>query len=254
MKIYYLLLLLLLLGCDVEVTESTVYGCCDTEAWNYSSDVTAHADSLCIYNFDITNPTNQNVWPIGSNQSINWSGGDTNLDVRISIIDAATELDEVLISGDAENNGLFNWTVNVNPYSSGLKKLYFLQDLNSDGIYDTLNDLISFSDDFVVQDQNLPNFEFLTPVEGDIWEEGSSQIISWTGGDPNLDISLYLIDVNTNTTTGIIQAGVSNTGTYQWNVSCFDCLDGPKTIYIEQDTDLDGNIDLFIQSDEFSID
>ena len=29
------------MGCDVEVTESTVYGCCDTEAWNYSSDVTA---------------------------------------------------------------------------------------------------------------------------------------------------------------------------------------------------------------------
>ena len=61
------------MGCDVEVTESTVYGCCDTEAWNYSSDVTVHADSLCIYNFDITSPTNQNVWPIGSNQSINWS-------------------------------------------------------------------------------------------------------------------------------------------------------------------------------------
>ena len=94
----------------------------------------------------------------------------------------------------------------------------------------------------------------VTHNEGDIWEEGSSQIISWTGGDPNLDISLYLIDVNTNTTTGIIQAGVSNTGTYQWNVSCFDCLDGPKTIYIEQDTDLDGDVELFIQSDEFSID
>ena len=148
MKKYYLLFLLLFLGCDVEVTESTVYGCCDTEAWNYSSDVTAHADSLCIYNFDITSPTNQNVWPIGSNQSINWSGGDTNLDVRISIIDAATELDEVLISGGSENNGSLDWTVNVEPYSTGLKKLYFLQDLNSDGIYDTLNDLISFSDDF----------------------------------------------------------------------------------------------------------
>ena len=79
--------------------------------------------------------------------------------------------------------------------------------------------MISFSDDFVVQDQNLSNFEFLSPVQGDQWQEGSSQIISWTGGDPNLDISLYLIDVNTNTTTGIIQAGSSK----YWNLSmeCF---------------------------------
>ena len=254
MKKYYLLYFLIFLGCDVETTESTVYGCCDTDAWNYSSDVTVHADSLCIYNLDITSPTNQNVWPIGSNQSINWSGGNTNLDVRISIVDAITELDEVLISGDAENNGSFDWFVNIEPYSSGLKKLYFLQDLNSDGTFDTLNDLISFSDDFVVQDQTLSNFEFLTPVGGEQWEEGSSQLISWTGGDPNLDISLYLIDVNTNTITGIIQAGVSNSGNYQWNVSCFDCLDGPKSIYIEQDIDLDDNINLFIQSNQFSID
>ena len=56
MKIYYLLSLLLLLGCDVEVTESTVYGCCDTEAWNYSSDVTAHADSLCCLLYTSPSP------------------------------------------------------------------------------------------------------------------------------------------------------------------------------------------------------
>ena len=146
MKKYLILFYLLFVGCDVEVTESTVYGCCDTEAWNYSSDVTAHADSLCVYNFNIINPDNQALWPVGSVQTINW-----------------------------------------------------------------------------------------------------------TGGDSNYEINLYLIDVNTNATSGIIQSGFENLGTYQWNVSCFDCLDGPKTIYIEQDVDLDGTIDLFNQSGEFTI-
>ena len=307
-RFYFFVSIFLFFGCEIEQTESDVYGCCHIDAWNYNSNVTVHVDSVCIYNFIFSNPTEESAWAVGETQIISWTGGDSNLDVRIAMHDSDTDLNEVLISGNAPNSGIFDWTVDIGVYDVGDKRIYFLQDLNSDDVIDTVNDLVTYSDDFCIgeydecsvcngngQDDDdddicddvddcvgeydcaetcngdatvdqcgecngdgssceISPFEFLSPLEEDVWEQGSIQTISWTGGSEFLNITkLSLGDVNTNQTQGYIDLDFENAGTYVWTVDCFACLEGPKVIYIEQDLDGDGSVDLWKYSQQFTI-
>ena len=140
----------LFMGCEIDQTENDVYGCCHSDAWNYNSDVTVHVDSVCIYDFTFTNPTENSIWTVGNNEAISWLGGDSNISIRISMVDSSTDLNEIVISAEVPNTGNISWTVDVGNYSPGEKKLYFIQDINSDGIIDTVNDLITYSNTFTV--------------------------------------------------------------------------------------------------------
>ena len=297
--IYIFGYIFLFMGCEIEQTENDVYGCCYSDAWNYNSDVTVHVDSVCIYDFIFTNPVEGSVWEKDNSQTITWTGGDPNIDIRVSMIDSDTDLNEVLISGSIPNIGTLDWVVDVGAYEAGEKKIYFLQDLNSDNVIDTVNDLISYSDNFficstggdvdsdgicddiddcigeydcagecngsAILDQcgecngdgsscEILPFEFLSPLEGDEWLEGSIQTISWTGGSEFINIKkISLGDINTSQSLGNIELDFENTGTYTWTVDCFACLEGPKTIYIEQDLDGDGSVDLWKYSQQFTI-
>ena len=149
---YWFICIVLFFSCEINQTESDVYGCCHSDAWNYDSNVTVHVDSICIYDFTFLDPTEQTIWLESSIQTISWTGGDSNLDVRIAMHDADNELNEVLISGASPNSGTFDWTVNVGVYGAGEKRIYFIQDINSDGVIDTVNDLIAYSENFVIQE------------------------------------------------------------------------------------------------------
>ena len=307
-KFYFFVSIFLFLGCEIEQTESDIYGCCHSDAWNYDSDVTVHVDSVCIYNFIFSNPTEETAWAVGDSQTISWTGGDSNLNIRIAMHDAESDQNEVIIEESVSNTGSYDWIVNIGEFNIGSKRIYFLQDINSDNIIDTVSDLVTYSDDFCIgeydecfvcngdgQDDDddgvcddvddcvgeydcaetcngdatvdqcgecngdgssceiLP-FEFLSPLEADVWEQGSIQTISWTGGSEFLNIErLSLGDVNTNQTQGYIELDFENTGTYVWTVDCFACLEGPKTIYIAQDLDGDGSVDLWKYSQQFTI-
>ena len=85
-------------ACEIEQTDNDVYGCCHSDAWNYDSDVTVHVDSVCIYDFMFINPTEESVWFEGVMETISWTGGDSNLDIR-RIGDYSMEMCQL-----AENN------------------------------------------------------------------------------------------------------------------------------------------------------
>ena len=152
--IYIFGYIFLFMGCEIDQTENDVYGCCHSDAWNYNSDVTVHVDSVCIYDFIFTNPIENSIWTVGNNEAISWSGGDSDLSIIISMVDSNTDLNEIIIFGEAPNTGNINWMVDIGNYSPGEKKLYFIQDINSDGIIDTVNDLITFSNTFTVNATN----------------------------------------------------------------------------------------------------
>ena len=236
----FFICIVLFFACEIEQTDNDVYGCCHSDAWNYDSDVTVHVDSVCIYDFVFTNPTEESVWFEGAMETISWTGGDSNLDIRIAIHDADTDLNEVLITGATPNSGTFDWAVNVDPYDVGEKRIYFIQDINSDGVIDTVNDLITYSDNFLIQEDNIEVFDITSPSEGAQWEEGSLQTIEWTGGSVGMPLKITLISSETDEsewfTLGTIISETDNTGSYQWTVECFgECPDGPKWISIQQD-------------------
>ena len=312
----FFICIVLFFACEIEQTDNDVYGCCHSDAWNYDSDVTVHVDSVCIYDFVFTNPIDDTIWVSGETQTISWTGGDSNLDLTILIDDInLNRFSSIVIAENIANTGSYEWI--VDSALIGNKQLSLLQDINQDDQFDTVNDLVSYSDNFsitqglecaegvgdddsdgicddeddcvgnydcedicngdatldcldqcngeAVLDQcgecngdgtscEIAPFEFLAPMQGDSWEQGTIQTISWTGGSEFLNINrLSLGDVNTNQTQGSIDISFENTGTYSWIVDCFACLEGPKTIYIEQDLDGDGTIDIWKYSEHFNI-
>ncbi len=311
---FFFIAILLFFSCEIEQTDTDVYGCCHDDAWNYDSEVTVHVDSMCIYNFLISNPISDTIWTSGETQIITWSGGDPNLNLTIAIDDVVLNRLSTIIAENIPNTGSYEWVVDS---LVGDKQLTFLQDINQDGQFDTVNDLVGYSDNFSIDEAlecnegvgdedsdgvcddeddcigdydcegvcngdsildclgqcngeaivdqcgecngdgsscEIDPFEFLSPLDGDEWINGSEQIISWTGGSEFVNIKkLSLGDVNTNQSQGSIDLDFANTGTYTWTVNCFACLEGPKTIYIEQDLDGDGSVDLWKYSQQFTI-
>jgi len=311
---FFFIAILLFFSCEIEQTDTDVYGCCHDDAWNYDSEVTVHVDSMCIYNFLISNPISDTIWTSGETQIITWSGGDPNLNLTIAIDDVVLNRLSTIIAENIPNTGSYEWVVDS---LVGDKQLTFLQDINQDGQFDTVNDLVGYSDNFSIDEAlecnegvgdedsdgvcddeddcigdydcegvcngdstldclgqcngeaivdqcgecngdgsscEIDPFEFLSPLDGNEWINGSEQIISWTGGSEFVNIKkLSLGDVNTNQSQGSIDLDFANTGTYTWTVNCFACLEGPKTIYIEQDLDGDGSVDLWKYSQQFTI-
>ena len=141
-------LMLILFACDIEPEgQEDIIGCCDELAWNYNPDTTIHDNSLCIYDFEFSNPTDSSIWIIGETQTISWIGGVSDLNVRIAMHDADSD-NEVLISESAPNTGSYEWVVDVGDFDLGNKRIYFIQDIDSDN-------LISYSDIFIVESNSF---------------------------------------------------------------------------------------------------
>ena len=84
MKKILLLSILLIVGCDeFAPTDHThtgtqdVYGCTDAIATNFDSTATIF-DNTCEYPFVFLNPTEGEIWCIGSTYTIEWTGGNIN--------------------------------------------------------------------------------------------------------------------------------------------------------------------------------
>ena len=253
MRYLLIILSLFLYSCEDPEPEEEIYGCCDEEAFNYNEDTTIHTDSLCIYYFEFLSPLETDIWEMNSSEIIEWTGGDSELNLYISLNDADASAHEITISESTLNTGSYEWVVETDEFGTGNKRIYIAQDLNSDGIIDSSNDIYGYSDDFIIIEEILEGFEFISPSDGYEWVAGEEQTIEWTGGTDLLNIRLSLVDVNTNTGQGTIVSELQNTDSYLWTVDCFACIEGPKTIYIEQDTDGDGNIDLWAYSEQFTI-
>tara|TARA_Y100001960_G_scaffold284899_1_gene321030 strand:+ start:103 stop:594 length:492 start_codon:yes stop_codon:yes gene_type:complete len=104
------------------------------------------------------------------------------------------------------------------------------------------------------------DFEFSNPNEINIeWIMGDTQIISWTGGDSNLNLSIYIASetqyADPNLLGDLIEENVPNSGTYEWIVNVEEI--GSKRICFVQDINSDATIDtvndLITYSSEFSI-
>ena len=144
-------------SCELEEQEE-IHGCCDEDAWNYNPDATHHTEdtdsSTCIYNFEFSNPTSDSEWIVDDTQTISWIGGDSNLNLSIYIVNEEQyDLGEIgdIIEENVSNTGTYSWIVDID--QTGNKRICFVQDINSDITIDTVNDLISYSNEFSIIEQ-----------------------------------------------------------------------------------------------------
>lgn len=61
-------------------------------------------------------------------------------------------------------------------------------------------------------------FIFTAPVAGTSWCTGSNMVIQWSGGDPNWNVTLLLIDVPNWVVYTTIAPNIPNTGAFTWTV------------------------------------
>ena len=142
-----------MLSCELEQTQSDVYGCCDDQAWNYNLNTTIHADSLCIYNFSISTPSEGDLFNQGESVTITWAGGDSETNIFLSVVNAETDSIEFILSENMENTLFFDWNniqTNNENFLPGDKKIYILQDLNRDDTQNVDSLLYNFSSIFTI--------------------------------------------------------------------------------------------------------
>ena len=149
---------LLMFSCEIESQEEEIHGCCDELAWNFNPEATHHTEdtdsSTCIYNFEFSNPTSDSQWITGDDQTISWTGGDSNLNLSIFIVNEEEYANEELgtpIEENVPNTGTYSWAVGIDQV--GDKRICFVQDINSDITIDTINDLITYSNEFSIIEQ-----------------------------------------------------------------------------------------------------
>ena len=76
-------------------------------------------------------------------------------------------------------------------------------------------------------------FVFTTPAAGAVLCTGQPVTITWTGGAPSWSVNLSLINVSTWSVAAVVATGLSNTGSYAWNLPANLPCPGTYQFYIE---------------------
>ena len=241
-KLFLILILFLISSCELDEPEE-IHGCCDEDAWNFDPNAnhdTNDDPSTCIYNFEFSNPIIDTLWLLGSTQTISWTGGDSNLNLSIYIADESQYINDSeagdIIKENIPNTGTYSWEVNDDVDGIEIRRICLTQDINSDGGINSVDDLLTYSENFFIIEEP-ESFVFESPIETDVWEEGSIQTIEWTGGTTAMPLKISLIEgEDPGQTLGTIELEATNTGSYEWTVECFgECSDEVKWLSIQQD-------------------
>jgi len=79
-----------------------------------------------------------------------------------------------------------------------------------------------------------PGFEIISPAENDSLCAGTEITIGWTGGDPNWNVVVSVIDVNSWAVVAVVNANTINDGNETWNISS-NFPPGLYQIYIQEE-------------------
>lgn len=155
--------------------------------------------------FGVTAPNGGEKWLAGSVQTITWDTGSDIPDVKIQFsTDSGSSWRSVTKS--TANTGSFSWTV-PNTSNSGCRVRIRDLDGNPSDISDT---------DFEIYQTS--SIALTSPNGGELWQVGSSQVITWKTGGPVTSVALeFSVDDGTNWQE--LVSSTANTGNYTWTVA-----------------------------------
>ena len=168
------------------------------------SDVTDAPFSLVVSTLTVTAPNGGEVWLGNSVQDITWTSTGSVEAVKIEYsLDGG--LTWTVVTTQAPNTGTYAWTV---PDASTAQAVVRISDA-ADGTPQDVSDAV-----FTIQGASLT---LTAPNGGESWSAGESQTISWTTTG-TIDAVDLEYSVDNGQTWNALADGVSNTGSYVWQV------------------------------------
>lgn len=181
--------------------------------------------------FKIVSPNGGEAWPFGSEQAIKWTGGDivNTWPVYLSLIDAERNMAIREFVINTPNDGGEAWIVDLplgtyyRIYGQGCR----------DGSCSSTSQWDQSDNTFSVIAGSVPigkvtspyptnqSLVALSPSGGEIWKNGSTQDLKWSGGTNDWNISVALIDSSNNTTYTTIFNSTANDGAENWTVPAY---------------------------------
>jgi hypothetical protein len=149
----------------------------------------------------VTAPVGAEVWPAGSQQTIQWSAdaGD-NVSIELSR-DGGLNFDEVLF-GNTPNDGQQAWTV-TEPVTTQARIRVTVLSVGGSAMS---------AADFAI---SAPVFQVTSPTASDSWTIGSSHTIAWTAGTGNVKVELS----RDGGPFSVIFGNIPNDGHVAWTVA-----------------------------------
>jgi 5-hydroxyisourate hydrolase-like protein (transthyretin family) len=157
----------------------------------------------------VTLPTAALVWTMGSDYSIEWTGGQgpeagMGTEVKIKLYKGKKAVKTIAAS--TENNGQLTWTV---PYTLAAGTNYRVKVISSDYGY-----VKGASQKFEIK---IPPINLTAPTAGTQWKRGYTYPIRWTGGKPTANVKIQLIKPD-NKVAKVITSSTANDGLFKWKV------------------------------------
>ena len=191
-------------------------------------------------NINITSPTLNDNWSLGSSYDIVWNSTNITGNVRILLYQNGSVVNTIA-SSLVYNSSPFSWNVDVNSYSTGVNYTIKVVSDNNNSIYDQ-------SPNFEISEE-LIQIISLNPILNPV-EIGQTIDIQWTATNitGNVSILLYQNGLELNT-IGAAPGSATNT-TYPWYIDAASYSAG--TIYAIRVVS-DNDISIYGESDLFSI-
>jgi len=183
---------------------STVYGwgimppSVTAQYYHFSTDILAGGNPGIL----VTSPNGGEIWPVGSNQIINWT---SNLVSNVKIeytTDSGSSW--ITIIASTPSGGTYNWTV---PNTPSVNCKVKISDVSNPSVYDQSNNPFSIIE---------PSITVTSPNGGENWVAGDQHNITWNSQGVNY------VQIEYTTNGGIswitIISSTPSSGTYNWMV------------------------------------
>jgi len=154
-------------------------------------------------------PNGGEFWAGGSTQTIAWESSDINMVAAPITIEYWDGDSWEIVPSDGANDGSHHWLVTPIDRSDARIRVTAV-DLAG-------NSTTEQSGEFTI-DSTAPSITVTSPNEGEFWGGGSVHSVTWTAGDANMGGSPIKLEYYNGSAWVQIDAGLDNTGWYQWTV------------------------------------
>jgi len=161
-----------------------------------------------VTSLTITSPNGSENWQVDSIHNITWTstGSITSISIEYSTNNGTAW---TVVTGSAENNGSYAWTIPNTPSTSCLVRISNAADA---GVNDSSNGVFSIS-----TTAPSTSITVIAPNGGESLQIGTDQNITWTSTGSITNVKIEY-STNSGSSWNIITGSAANTGNYSWTI------------------------------------
>jgi M6 family metalloprotease-like protein len=188
-----------------------------SSSMNMTAHVTVGVEALDRENPTATvlSPNGGEDWPVGTTRPVSWQASDNvgvgSLTLLLSH-DGGLTFDHTLAAGQPAS-GSWNWAIPPVPAQNLVIRAVAQDAAGNEGADDS--DAV-----FRISDQFAPAVDLYSPSGGEVWDAGSTHVVSWGAAD---NVGVVAVDLHLSLDGGqtwplTVATGLSNSGSFAWEV------------------------------------